>query len=645
MIIGYKKSFDGTFQSIDKQLSLCNVLLVGGKIEDRNKYLINVIKETNQLPNHEIHIYDSTPDVLKEISEDTFTDILSYDQFERDFDKIQETIHEREKLLGFNKNYWKNISDDNYPPIITYVFNNFDESTKNLKRSSSYHRHLFFKELFGDIEQLYRLGILFVVALNHPDLYFFDFEMRIFLGSNDEGKTEELLFGEPYYLSMDSPTLLFSQKNHLPIELYRYPESQDSNRDTPIAKRKEHNNKIFIKEVIIKELFNNESFAVNFESQENISILYATNAFGKTTLFKLIFGLLSNASKKERIANFLYIFSTPFKNLKIFFNNNSSIFVERYESFPKLKISYFNKRKKAGDIVLHDNPYKLDEQTKNHFALLNEFVGFGSTIQFINANRLLDIDNYFHFLQDYFTFQGPEIKTGQLKYGEFKEAYELFAGDSPLRKLDSEIGSATININYYLRIMTEHPEAKYYISLEQYNKYEGMINSRFLAGNNRNNLAHFIVKDGDETQFSNSLSKNIDNLFELYLKFQKIKALFESFYDDFNPARKTIEREEGSTLLLTSDKNKLNINKLSTGEMNIIAVLSSLIFELTDDSILLIDEPEISLHVTWQIKLMKAITELVSERNNLQVIIATHSPFIGTNHNDSLAEVEIIDGD
>ena len=43
--------------------------------------------------------------------------------------------------------------------------------------------------------------------------------------------------------------------------------------------------------------------------------------------------------------------------------------------------------------------------------------------------------------------------------------------------------------------------------------------------------------------------------------------------------------------------------------------------------------------------MMKAITELVSERNNLQVIIATHSPFIGTNHDDSLAEVEIIDGD
>lgn len=45
------------------------------------------------------------------------------------------------------------------------------------------------------------------------------------------------------------------------------------------------------------------------------------------------------------------------------------------------------------------------------------------------------------------------------------------------------------------------------------------------------------------------------------------------------------------------------------------------------DSVILIDEPELSLHPAWQNKILK-LYETFAKENNCQIIIATHSPHI-----------------
>lgn len=74
----------------------------------------------------------------------------------------------------------------------------------------------------------------------------------------------------------------------------------------------------------------------------------------------------------------------------------------------------------------------------------------------------------------------------------------------------------------------------------------------------------------------------------------------------------------------------LDLNMLSSGEQNEIVLLYKLVFEVKENSILLIDEPENSLHVAWQKMFLKDITK-IAETNNLQIIIATHSPTIVAN--------------
>lgn len=68
------------------------------------------------------------------------------------------------------------------------------------------------------------------------------------------------------------------------------------------------------------------------------------------------------------------------------------------------------------------------------------------------------------------------------------------------------------------------------------------------------------------------------------------------------------------------------INELSSGERQIIIVLSYLYFVAKKDSIFIIDEPELSLHLAWQKEFVGAMLELAPE--NCQIILATHSPEI-----------------
>ena len=67
-----------------------------------------------------------------------------------------------------------------------------------------------------------------------------------------------------------------------------------------------------------------------------------------------------------------------------------------------------------------------------------------------------------------------------------------------------------------------------------------------------------------------------------------------------------------------------SIRQLSSGERQVLIVLTHLAFLAGENSIFVIDEPELSLHVTWQNQLVDALKEL--SPRHCQIILATHSP-------------------
>lgn len=92
----------------------------------------------------------------------------------------------------------------------------------------------------------------------------------------------------------------------------------------------------------------------------------------------------------------------------------------------------------------------------------------------------------------------------------------------------------------------------------------------------------------------------------------------------FAETGKTIDRENNEVSFKSGDQ-VIKSSQLSAGEKQILIILMTVLVQDNRPSILLMDEPEISLHIDWQKKLIGYIREL---NPNCQVILATHSPAI-----------------
>ena len=107
------------------------------------------------------------------------------------------------------------------------------------------------------------------------------------------------------------------------------------------------------------------------------------------------------------------------------------------------------------------------------------------------------------------------------------------------------------------------------------------------------------------------------------------ELFIESFHDDF-----TFLIESGIARLrdfgLTKiDTNKIfRINEASSGEQCIVTTFLGIACHISNNSLICIDEPEISLHPEWQQRYIKLLISTFKDYKNCHFIIATHSPQI-----------------
>jgi predicted ATP-binding protein involved in virulence len=87
-----------------------------------------------------------------------------------------------------------------------------------------------------------------------------------------------------------------------------------------------------------------------------------------------------------------------------------------------------------------------------------------------------------------------------------------------------------------------------------------------------------------------------------------------------------IDKDKGFIFLTHTGKD-LNLNDLSSGEQHEIVLLYELLFKTEKNTLVLIDEPEISLHITWQKEFINDLLRII-KLQQIQVIMATHSPQI-----------------
>ena len=103
------------------------------------------------------------------------------------------------------------------------------------------------------------------------------------------------------------------------------------------------------------------------------------------------------------------------------------------------------------------------------------------------------------------------------------------------------------------------------------------------------------------------------------------KRKFQDMIDHlFSYTGKTIDRKSND-IVFYQNGERLSPYRLSSGEKQMVLILLTVLVREGSHSVLFMDEPEASLHIEWQQKLIGMIREL---NPDLQLILTTHSPAV-----------------
>ena len=106
------------------------------------------------------------------------------------------------------------------------------------------------------------------------------------------------------------------------------------------------------------------------------------------------------------------------------------------------------------------------------------------------------------------------------------------------------------------------------------------------------------------------------------------KQRFQDMVDDlFSDTGKKIVRTENE-IRFSQIGETLVPYQLSSGEKQMLAILLTVLVEDNQHYVLFMDEPEVSLHIEWQKRLIDLCVEL---NPNVQIILTTHSPAVVMN--------------
>lgn len=110
--------------------------------------------------------------------------------------------------------------------------------------------------------------------------------------------------------------------------------------------------------------------------------------------------------------------------------------------------------------------------------------------------------------------------------------------------------------------------------------------------------------------------EDLANKLQLFLEIMNSKLLFKKVQ---------FVQNGGFKVVSTKTNDIIQLQELSSGEQHLFILFYQMLFMLDSNSLLLIDEPEISLHVGWQKHFVEDLMNVL-KLNPMTVIMATHSP-------------------
>ncbi len=429
-----------------------------------------------------------------------------------------------------------------------------------------------------------------------------------------------------------------------------------------------------LQSIKITKLFERFNYELSF-SNEGIMIITGPNGYGKSTILRIINNFCNDNLEK--------VLACSFRKLTIVCDNGS-IHITKNKNFFKINDFEFPYPKEKWDRSHGLPPFirrvgydeYIDIRTKEKIKFSNDFLKQLSLwdndiveqkialtiyneivvqsslknikIKVEELNKAFEqikfIQNSIgkvHFIQEQRLIEKREASEDERRYNQSKEEYVTVINENS-EKLKAELAeimkkhsslSSNLDSTYIKRLFEadqNNNDFAYVLDrLRELQKKQDKLQKYGLA--EIQNASYLNQLDKDKlSRFGIELSIYLEDANAKYQVFEAIidkLDLYERIVNEKLTFKKMFLSSSYGIQVKTDEGALLSLNDLSSGEQEILVLFYKLIFE-SDVNLLLIDEPEISLHIAWQKELMENLKSVVNLKKNIQVIIATHSPQI-----------------
>ena len=326
--------------------------------------------------------------------------------------------------------------------------------------------------------------------------------------------------------------------------------------------------------IVVYGLFGEYDYEVSL-CKSGITFVHSPNGFGKSTLMKLVSDVLN--------ANLEDVRTVCFERLDLFFDDGSSLIVENYNQELKVQVSR----------------NELEEEVS--LQELSSIMG----CTYISPERTYVAEA-----------DGKFVPSISYYMTEFKENLASAVADTKLRDIPDDGKKVTdAEVENLFRDL---------IARMDFIKQAGLepeLPSGYRIPPSRYEISQYA---DDYRALSRSLKDWCDRYYRFAASVVVYKDIINSIFED-----KTVDLNEFGFLEARLDRSNVvvPVERFSSGEKQILIMFYILLFRVDSGSLVILDEPEVSLHVSWQQRLGKFLSDIARVRD-LTMVVSTHAPAV-----------------
>lgn len=432
-----------------------------------------------------------------------------------------------------------------------------------------------------------------------------------------------------------------------------------------------------LRSVIIEELFGQFTHHIDLNTEDRITVIHGVNGVGKTTILRLVDALFSGRLQILR--------TTPYRRMILKFDDDRELHISRSTASATrrtLTIQLKAGRRTKIAVLRPDSSARamFDPEIVEGHAPHLERIGYrewvdpatGTTLSMADIVErfpdlvperlhrklpswlkavLADLETHLIETQRLYSFPNSRVspnplRRGRPRYAPTVERYAMEMAEQIQEGLRrSGATGASLDRTFPHRLLAKTTSAR---------ATEERIRSRYKEQSSyRSRLMEAGLIEPEEPiplpanklgtsekkvlwEYLNDVDKKL-KLFDHLL--QRVELFREIINARFQNKRVSIDKTNGLCVTTTQNTN-VPLSALSSGEQHELVLAYSLLFIVKRGSLILVDEPELSLHITWQHRFIDDLRK-ISEASDLDFVLATHSPALVARHRSLMVALEV----